>query len=342
MKILVTGAGGFIGGHLVGALLEQGHLVKAADIKPMDQWWQVHPDSLPRPGLDLREAFSCAMAVQDMDQVYNLATDMGGIGYLTSHRLDPMLSVLINTHLLQAAAEAGVERYLFTSSACVYGEGTDTREQNAYPAHCEDGYGWEKLFSERMCRHFQEEGGLVTRVARLHNVYGPHGSWNDGREKAPAAICRKVAEVVKQGGGEIEIWGNGDQTRSFMHISDCVEGLQRIMGGLWPHPVNLGSEEMVTIDRLLWHVEQVAGVRDFIPRAYKQEAPRGVQGRNSDNTMMRGRYGWEPSVPLSEGLKDTYAWVAEQVNALDPVPGSGDGDPIPVTLPAGTRVKRRQ
>lgn len=314
MRILVTGAGGFIGGHLVGALLEQGYEVRAVDIKPTEAWWQWHDDAQPVRS-DLREKELCEYAVRGADRIYNLAADMGGIGYLTSHRLEPMRSVLINTHLIEAARQAGVERYLFTSSACVYGEGTDTREQNAYPAHCEDGYGWEKLFSERMCRHYSEETDLQTRVARLHNVYGPHGSWNDGREKAPAAICRKVAEAIRNDSHAIEVWGNGDQTRSFMHISDAVEGLQRIMEGEYSLPVNLGSEEMVSVNQLVRKVMEVAGV-DELKITHRQDAPRGVQGRNSVNSLIRARYGWQPGLSLSEGLRDTYAWVAEQVGAM--------------------------
>jgi nucleoside-diphosphate-sugar epimerase len=231
-----------------------------------------------------------------------------------------MLSVLINTHLLMAAREAGVERYLYSSSACVYAAGrqsspdvTALREEDAYPAQPEDGYGWEKLFSERMCRHFLEDFGLETRVARYHNVYGPLGSWTGGREKAPAAICRKVAEAVAFDRGEIEIWGDGKQTRSFMYIDDCVRGTREILEGPRVEPINLGSAELVTVDQLVDRAEAIAGVS--LERVYRTDAPQGVRGRNSDNTRFRETYGWEPSISLAEGLERTYAWISAQVEA---------------------------
>jgi GDP-D-mannose 3',5'-epimerase len=341
MRILVCGAGGFIGGHLVKALLGQGHEVRAVDIKPFDQWWQIHgePDQgispwvQPRAIADLREKDECErVLVGDIDHVYNLAADMGGIGFIESHKADCMLSVLINTHLLQAARDAGVKRYLYTSSACVYPQHVQSgpaweyesvrrsgggppglQEHLAYPADPEDGYGWEKLFSERMCRHFTEDYGLETRVARLHNVYGPHGTWEGGREKAPAAICRKVAEAVN-GSWPIEVWGDGQQTRSFMYVDDCIEGLLRIMDGDSAEPVNLGSSELVTIESLMKQVLRIAGIAQYEWRNIL-DAPQGVRGRNSDNTLILDRYGWEPSTPLSEGLRPTYEWIAEQVRA---------------------------
>lgn len=319
MRILVAGAGGFIGGHLVRRLLDEGHDVKAVDLKPTLEWEQVHETDNRCRDLRLREAAAEAMA--GVDDVYNLACDMGGIGYITTHKAECMVSSLINTHLL-LEHEPG-QRYLFTSSACVYGEGLDTREENAYPADCEDGYGWEKLFAERMCRHFFEERLIETRVARLHNVYGPRGTWDGGREKAPAALCRKVAEAKQRGHELVELWGDGEQQRSFMYISDAIEGLRRIMEGSSPEPVNLGSAELVTINELADEVERAAGT-DF-GRTYDPSAPTGVRGRTSDNSRLLATYDWQPIVPLSEGIPPTYDWVEEQVAARAPALSRSNG-----------------
>jgi nucleoside-diphosphate-sugar epimerase len=315
--VLVAGAGGFIGGHLVRALLDQGAAVRAVDCKPIPEWHRVFEGADNRR-LDLSLADSCAEAVQGARQVYNLAADMGGIGFIESHKAACMLSVLINSHLLAAAREEGVERYFFSSSACVYpvdrqrsADVDALREQDAYPALPEDGYGWEKLFSERMCHHFREDFGLETRVARYHNVYGPHGDFEGGREKAPAAICRKVAEAVLSGRHEIEIWGDGEQTRSFMYIDDCIRGTAMIAAGPHPEPINLGSSELVTINQLLDIVESIAGVE--LERQYRLDAPQGVRGRNSDNTLIRQRFDWEPSVALSDGMEKTFAWIYGQL-----------------------------
>jgi nucleoside-diphosphate-sugar epimerase len=242
---------------------------------------------------------------------------MGGMGFIEHNKALCMLSVLINTHLLQAALDAGVDRYFYASSACVYNadkqrspEVVPLRESDAYPAMPEDGYGWEKLFSERMCRHFREDFGLATRVARFHNVYGPHGTWEGGREKAPAAICRKVIQAIETGSGEIEIWGDGHQTRSFMFIDDCLYGIDRIMHSDIEDPINLGSSELVSINQLVDLVESIAGTR--LRRRYDLSAPKGVNGRNSDNTLIRQRLGWEPSTTLREGLTKTWAWIADR------------------------------
>jgi nucleoside-diphosphate-sugar epimerase len=252
--------------------------------------------------------------------VYQLAADMGGMGFIETHRAECMLSVLINTHMLVAAKDHGVKRFFFSSSACVYNaekqrseDVTALREDDAYPAMPEDGYGWEKLFSERMCRHFTEDFGLTTRVARFHNVYGPHGTWDGGREKAPAAICRKVIDAKLAGRREIEIWGNGKQTRSFMYIDDCLRGIRMIMYSDIDEPINLGSNELVTIDGLVRIVEDIAGVR--LEHRYNLDAPKGVNGRNSDNTMIRARLGWEPSTSLREGMHHTFRWIDEQYQA---------------------------
>jgi GDP-D-mannose 3',5'-epimerase len=316
--VVVTGAGGFIGGHLVADLLRRGHdRVRAVDVKPFDDWYQRF-DAAENLSLDLARREACEQAVNGASVVFNLAADMGGMGFIESHKADCMLSVLINTHLLMTAREAGVERYFYASSACVYAADKQTdadvvplRESDAYPAMPEDGYGWEKLFSERMCRHFREDFGLVTRVARYHNVYGPHGTWEGGREKAPAAICRKVIEAKLSGGTEIEIWGDGEQTRSFMYIDDCVKGTQLILDSDVEEPINLGSTQLVTINELVSIVEAIAGVR--LRRRYDLDAPKGVRGRNSDNTLIEARLGWEPGIRLEEGMELTYRWIYDQV-----------------------------
>jgi GDP-D-mannose 3', 5'-epimerase len=320
--ILVAGAGGFIGGHLVRDLLDRGHTnVRAVDKKPFDEWFQRFPQADNRQ-LDLSERNACYEAADGARIVYNLAADMGGMGFIEANKALCMLSVLINTHLLLAARDLGVQRYFFSSSACVYAaDKQDTpdisplKESDAYPAMPEDGYGWEKLFSERMCRHFSEDFGLTTRVARFHNVYGPIGTYDGGREKAPAAICRKVAAAKIGGGREIEIWGDGEQTRSFMFIDDCVTGVRKIMDSGVAEPINLGSSEMVTINQLVDIVEEIAGVR--LERRYNLEAPKGVRGRNSDNELIRGYLGWEPSIPLREGLEATYHWIYDQLARAD-------------------------
>lgn len=312
--IVIAGAGGFIGGHLVSSLLDRGHSnICAVDIKPFNQWYQVF-DNVENVIADLREKENCFRVCQGASEVYNLAADMGGMGFIENNKALCMLTVLINTHLLLAAKEAGVQRYFYSSSACVYNaeKQKDTnviplRESDAYPAMPEDGYGWEKLFSERMCRHFREDFGLVTRVARFHNVYGPYGTWDGGREKAPAAICRKVIQAKLTGNHEIEIWGDGNQKRSFMYIDDCIHGIDLIIRSLIVEPINLGSNEMVTINGLVDIVEEIAGIR--LNRKYKLDAPKGVNGRNSDNTKIQKYLGWEPSTKLFEGMKLTYEWI---------------------------------
>jgi len=318
--ILVAGGGGFIGGHLVAHLHDQGFTsVRAVDQKPLDEWYQVHPTAESRQ-LDLSRRDAADQAVRGVVNIVNLAADMGGMGFIENNKALCMLSVLINTHLLQAAQDEGVGRFFFSSSACVYAadkqvsnDDVPLKEEDAYPAMPEDGYGWEKLFSERMCRHFREDFGLATRVARYHNVYGPEGTWTGGREKAPAAICRKVAEAKLTGRHEIEIWGDGSQRRSFMYIDDCVAGTLMIMESDFVEPINLGSSESVTVNELVSIVEDIAGVT--LERHYLLDAPKGVNGRNSDNTLIRSVFDWEPSVSLRAGLEHTYRWVADQVSA---------------------------
>lgn len=315
--ILVAGAGGFIGGHLVAELLRQGYTnLRAVDIKPLDEWFQIF-SQVENISADLKDRENCYSACRGAREVYNLAADMGGMGFIENNKALCMLSVLINTHLLMAARDQGVDRYFYASSACVYNADkqrdaavTPLAEDDAYPAMPEDGYGWEKLFSERMCRHFREDFSLLTRVARFHNVYGPHGTWEGGREKAPAAICRKVIHAKVTGNHEIEIWGDGNQTRSFMYITDCLQGIDKITHSQIEEPINLGSSELVTINQLVDIVEDIAGVK--LHRKYNLNAPRGVMGRNSDNTKIRQYLDWEPSVRLRDGLEQTYAWIYDQ------------------------------
>ena len=317
--ILVTGAGGFIGGHLVKSMLEQGHKVRAVDKKPQWQWYQRFP-AAENLTLNLEDKDACVQAVNGTDWIYNLAADMGGMGFIELNKGLCMLSVLINTHMLMAARHCGATRFFYSSSACVYAgykqKETDNpglKEEDAYPADPEDGYGWEKLFSERMCRHFMEDFGLQTRVARYHNVYGPHGTFDGGREKAPAAICRKVIAAKLGGAKEIEIWGDGLQTRSFQYIDDCLHGTQSIMESGIIEPINLGSAEMVSINQLVDLVEDIAGLK--LKRSYKLDAPKGVRGRSSDNTLIKEKLGWEPSVTLRTGLEKTYAWILDQMKS---------------------------
>ncbi|MCK6453242.1 MAG: NAD-dependent epimerase/dehydratase family protein [Alphaproteobacteria bacterium] len=317
--ILVAGAGGFIGGHLVNRLLERGHKVRAVDIKPVAEWYQLFP-AAENHVLDLKSLANCRTAVAGAARVYNLAADMGGMGFIETHKAECMLSVLINTHLLMAAREAGVDRFFYASSACVYAADKQTnadvtalKEEDAYPAMAEDGYGWEKLFSERMCRHFREDYGVTTRVARYHNVYGPNGTYDGGREKAPAAMCRKVIEAKLSGRHAIEIWGDGEQTRSFMYIDDCLTGTMAIMASGIVDPINLGSAQLVSINQLVDIVENIAGIK--LKRSYNLGAPKGVRGRNSDNTLIQKKLGWEPSIRLEDGMEQTYRWIWDQIAA---------------------------
>jgi GDP-D-mannose 3', 5'-epimerase len=316
--IVVCGAGGFIGGAILADLRRQGftHL-RGVDRKPMNRWYQRFPD-VDNLVLDLQRRDDCFIALQGMDECYNLAADMGGMGFIENNKALCMLSVLINTHLLEACRELGVLRFFFASSACVYAgykqKATDIpglKEADAYPADPEDGYGWEKLFSERMCRHFREDFNIRTRVARYHNVYGPNGTFDGGREKAPAAVCRKVIAAKLSGKHEINIWGDGKQTRSFMYIDDCVQGTQAIMNSEILEPINLGSDEMVSINQLVDIVEEIAGVK--LKRSYNLDAPKGVRGRSSDNTEITTRLNWAPGVRLRIGMEKTYQWIYDQM-----------------------------
>ena len=323
-KAVVCGAGGFIGGHLVQSLLNNGvEVIRAVDIKPFDEWYQVSKD-VESLQLDLKDKDSCLKAAAGANVIFQLAADMGGMGFIENNKALCMLSVLTNTHMLMAARDKGVERFFYSSSACVYNADKQTnpnvvalKEEDAYPALPEDGYGWEKLFSERMCRHFEEDYGLQSRVARYHNVYGPLGTWTGGREKAPAAVCRKVIEAKHSGSNQIEIWGDGKQTRSFMYIDDCTKGTQMIAESEIHEPLNLGSDELVTINQLVDIAEEIAGVR--LKRNYKLDAPKGVNGRNSDNTLIQQKLNWAPSIKLREGLAKTSAWIEEEMLAAKPL-----------------------
>lgn len=319
--ILVAGAGGFIGGQLVRDLEHQGFAVRAVDRKPAEHWYYRSPTA-ENLTFDLQEKGACQTATRGAEQVYNLAADMGGMGFIENNKALCMLSVLINTHLLVASRDSGVGRFFFASSACVYAAYRQTetdveplKESFAYPAMPEDGYGWEKLFSERMCRHFLEDFGIATRIGRYHNVYGPYGTWDGGREKAPAAISRKVALAVINGKHEIEIWGDGHQTRSFMYIDDCLRGTKMLMQSNVVEPLNIGSDEMVSINQLVDIVEDIAGVK--LKRNYKLDAPKGVRGRNSDNTLIRQIFGWAPAISLRDGMEKTYRWIYDQVKARE-------------------------
>ena len=319
-KAVVCGAGGFIGGHLVQNLLANGvEVIRAVDIKPLDEWYQASKD-VETLSFDLKDKDNCLKAAEDANFIFQLAADMGGMGFIENNKALCMLSVLTNTHMLMAARDKGVERFFYSSSACVYNAEKQTspnvvalKESDAYPALPEDGYGWEKLFSERMCRHFEEDYGLQARVARYHNVYGPLGTWTGGREKAPAAICRKVIEAKHSGSNQIEIWGDGKQTRSFMYIDDCTLGTRMIAESDIREPLNLGSDELVTINQLVDIAEEIAGVK--LKRNYNLSAPRGVNGRNSDNTLIQEKLNWAPSIRLREGLALTYAWIENEMLA---------------------------
>ncbi len=314
-KVLVTGAGGFIGHHLVTYLKRQGYWVRGVDIK-YPEFSEVDADEFEI--LDLRRWDNCLQATRGVEEVYGLAADMGGMGFISSHHAQILHNnSLINIHTLEAARINGVQRYFYTSSACVYPEYRQTdanvtplKEEDAYPAQPQDAYGWEKLVMERLCTHYREEYGLETRIVRFHNIYGPEGTWEGGREKAPAALCRKIAYAKLTGNHEIEVWGDGEQTRSFCYIDDCVEGIYRLMRSDYPHPLNLGSDRLVTINQLAYLIADIAGIQITIKHV---PGPQGVRGRNSDNSRLRQVLGWEPQISLEEGLARTYAWIEKQV-----------------------------
>jgi GDP-D-mannose 3',5'-epimerase len=317
--VVITGAGGFIGGNLVKYFYDKGFArIRAVDKKPLAQWYQCIPE-VENVCLDCSSEDVCRRVCEGATEIYNLAADMGGMGFIERNRVECLRSILINTHMIEAAYRAGVQRYFYSSSACVYNtqlqQDPNVRgltESDAYPAMAERGYGWEKLISEMFCQEYSAERGLKTFIARFHNVYGPYGTWDGGREKAPAAVCRKVVEAIDTQSGTIEIWGDGNQSRSFMYIADCVQGIDRIMhcDQLVATPVNLGSSELVSINELVSKVEGIAGVK--LNREYNPDAPRGVAGRNSDNTFIQQVLQWEPNTSLLAGLRETYRWIEDQ------------------------------
>jgi GDP-D-mannose 3', 5'-epimerase len=317
--IVITGAGGFIAGNLALYFQKKGFTnIRAVDKKPLHEWYQ-HVPGVQNLCLDVSREENCRRVCEGAVEVYNLAADMGGMGFIERFRVECLRSILINTHMIEAAYRAGARRYFFSSSACAYNTELQQdpniralKESDAYPAMAERGYGWEKLMSEMFCQEYWAERGLKTAIARFHNVYGPYGTWDGGREKAPAALCRKVIEALDTGRKDVTIWGDGNQTRSFMYIDDCVKGVDLIMhcDNLIATPINLGSSELVSINELLTRIEKIVGAKMF--RKYDLDAPRGVAGRNSDNTFIKKVLGWEPKTPLQEGLAMTYWWIEEQ------------------------------
>ena len=318
-RILVAGAGGFIGGHLVSELMKIGYEVICVDIKPKELWFQIF-DKNENYSLDLKEYENCLQVTRNINYVYNMACNMGGMGFIENNKAECMLSVLINTNLLRSCLKNKIQKYIFSSSACVYNLDKQKenfipglKESDAYPALPEDGYGWEKLFSERMCRHFSEDFGIQTRVIRYHNVYGPIGTYDGGREKAPAAICRKIALAKIMKKKEIDVWGDGEQTRSFMFIDDCIEGTTKIFNSNNPDVFNLGSSEQVSINQMIDVIESIADWK--VDKKYLLDKPKGVRGRSSDNTKILNSFNWEPKISLKEGLTKTYKWIEEQIKS---------------------------
>ena len=319
MKYLVAGAGGFIGGHLVQTLMKEGHDVVCADIKPLEYWFQIF-DKNKNFSLDLKNYENCLKVAEDIDYIYNMACNMGGMGFIENNKAECMLSVLINTNLLRACVEKKVKKYFFSSSACVYNASKQEntfieglKESDAYPAQPEDGYGWEKLFSERMCRHFSEDFGIETRVARYHNVYGPLGTYDGGREKAPAALCRKIINAKLNNETSIDIWGDGEQTRSFMFIDDCIKGTTKLFNSNESEVFNIGSEEQVSINQMVSIIEDIGEIK--LNRNYQLDKPKGVRGRSSNNDLIRKKINWDTEVKLAQGLKMTYDWIYSQMTS---------------------------
>ena len=319
-KILIVGAGGFIGGHLVKRLLDDGNYIVATDIKPREYWFQEFEKAENHFSMDMKDIGNCRKVAKNIDYVFNMACNMGGMGFIENNKAECMQSVLINTNLLISCKETSVERYFFSSSACAYNKTKQQnvfieglRETDAYPADPEDGYGWEKLFSERMCRHFMEDYGLQVRVARYHNIYGPFGTYDGGREKAPAALCRKIIKAKKNNKNEIEVWGDGMQTRTFLYVDDCIEGTLRLFESDYSEPVNIGSDEQVSINQMIEIIEGISGVKK-LNRVYQLDKPKGVRGRSSNNDLVKKILNWSYKIKLREGLKKTYNWISSEIN----------------------------
>ena len=318
-KFLISGAGGFIGGHLAKSLMDEGHQVVCADVKPLHLWFQLFEDN-KNYSMDLKEYENCLTASKGVDYIYNMACNMGGMGFIENNKAECMLSVLINTNLLRASIVNNVEKYFFSSSACVYNGSKQNetfisglKESDAYPAEPEDGYGWEKLFSERMCRHFTEDFGLQTRVVRYHNVYGPLGTYDGGREKAPAALCRKIIEAKLNSQNKIQVWGDGEQTRSFMFIDDCLAGTKTLFSKEHTEPFNIGSEEQVSINQMIEIIQEIASIK--IEKEYQLDKPLGVRGRSSNNDLVREKLNWDIQIKLKDGLEKTYKWIYDEITS---------------------------
>ena len=319
-KILVVGAGGFIAGHLIKKLLENGNSITAVDIKPKEYWFQDFEDAENYYSTDMKDINNCRKVTKSIDYVFNMACNMGGMGFIENNKAECMQSVLINTNLLISCKENGIKKYFFSSSACAYNK---TKQQevfieglkekkDVYPADPEDGYGWEKLFSERMCRHFMEDYGIQVRVARYHNIYGPYGTYDGGREKAPAALCRKIIKSKKDNENKIEVWGDGKQTRSFLYIDDCVEGTLRLFESDYFEPVNIGSDEQVSINQMIEIIEDISGIKK-LERVYQLDKPKGVRGRSSNNDLVKKVLGWSYKINVKDGLKKTYEWIYSEI-----------------------------
>ena len=319
-KILIVGAGGFIGGHLVKRLLNNNNFIVAVDLKPKEYWFQDYESVENHYSFDMKEISNCRKVTKDIDYVFNMACNMGGMGFIENNKAECMQSVLINTNLLISCKENKIKRYFFSSSACAYNKTKQQevfieglKEDDAYPADPEDGYGWEKLFSERMCRHFMEDYGISVRVARYHNIYGPYGTFDGGREKAPAALCRKVFNARKNNESKIEVWGDGMQTRTFLYIDDCIEGTLRLFESNYSEPVNIGSDEQVSINQMIEIIEDISQTKK-LKRIYKLDKPKGVRGRSSNNDLVKKVLNWSFKVQLRDGLKKTYNWISEEMS----------------------------
>ena len=318
-KILIVGAGGFIGGHLANRLLKDGNSIVAADIKPKEYWFQDFEEAKNYYAMDMKNIDNCKKVTKKVDYVFNMACNMGGMGFIENNKAECMQSVLINTNLLISCKENKIKRYFFSSSACAYNKTKQQevfveglREEDAYPADPEDGYGWEKLFSERMCRHFMEDYGIQVRIARYHNIYGPYGTFDGGREKAPAALCRKVLNA-KKNENKIEVWGDGEQTRTFLYIDDCIEGTLRLFESEYSEPINIGSDEQVSINQMIEIIEDISATKR-LERIYQLDKPKGVRGRSSNNDLAKKVLDWSFKIKLKEGLKETYNWIKNETN----------------------------
>ena len=318
-RILIVGAGGFIGGHLASRLLKDGNSIVAVDIKPKEYWFQDFEEAKNYYAMDMKNIDNCKKITKKIDYVFNMACNMGGMGFIENNKAECMQSVLINTNLLISCKENKIKRYFFSSSACAYNKTKQQevfveglREEDAYPADPEDGYGWEKLFSERMCRHFMEDYGIQVRIARYHNIYGPYGTFDGGREKAPAALCRKVLNA-KKNENKIEVWGDGEQTRTFLYIDDCIEGTLRLFESEYSEPINIGSDEQVSINQMIEIIEDISATKR-LERIYQLDKPKGVRGRSSNNDLAKKVLDWSFKIKLKEGLKETYNWIKNETN----------------------------